>query len=489
MSNGHQMIRNYFKDDLFVRNRSAASKRNNTFVRAILITAMICYVFLFIMSFGNGGYAEMRKLYVTLLIVFLVLLTVSLIGKEKTASPVFYIFICSFVGLCTYSSSFIFPDSVSVMVLLALFGFPALLIDKNWRVNAVSILMASIYLIITSFYKTSASYSEELLNVICFTLFGCIVGGITRKAQLQNFDTMDKLRISREQYRIAMEHSNEIICEFDVARRCIIMEPEAAKLYHETSHEYSVPYEPINEGLIDKDSINTYVDFFESIIRGDRKGKAEFLRRTAEGWRWQNATFTTIFSDEGKPLSAIISFVDVTEQRMHDAAQKRKAEMDGLTGIYNRETTEAIINQALAEDAQGALMLIDLDDFKAINDSLGHPQGDITLRAVANILKNRFRQTDVVGRIGGDEFAVFMKGKITQATVSDIVDKLMPQIREYRAGEHGERRISVSIGIALQNEEGLSFDALYKRADVALYSAKGNGKNQYTFYVDGKGIS
>ena len=164
---------------------------------------------------------------------------------------------------------------------------------------------------------------------------------------------------------------------------------------------------------------------------------------------------------------------------------KKLAERDQLTGLYNRSTCENIIRETLNSSDPGAdvhaLLVIDMDNFKMINDTFGHMEGDAALVRLASGLSRLFRTGDVVGRLGGDEFFVFM----TNCTDGDAPLQKARQIGQlfkntYRVND-AEVNISASIGIALFPREGISFAALYKSADDALYEAKRRGKGGYAF--------
>lgn len=170
---------------------------------------------------------------------------------------------------------------------------------------------------------------------------------------------------------------------------------------------------------------------------------------------------------------------------------KNEAESDLLTGLLNKKTFErSVANMVLnhSRDEKGALLIIDLDNFKGINDNLGHMVGDQVLAKVADKMRETFRQQDYLGRIGGDEFAVYLMF----SNISDIEERR--EIICNRAEQFGrsvgniaaeiekEATISCSIGIAMDPEHGLNYNQLYQNADQALYQSKEGGKNRYHIY-------
>jgi diguanylate cyclase (GGDEF)-like protein len=189
---------------------------------------------------------------------------------------------------------------------------------------------------------------------------------------------------------------------------------------------------------------------------------------------------------------------DITEQRMHEARLSQLANFDSLTGLPNRGMFRTLLQQAIVEaqeTGQGfALMFLDLDRFKVINDSLGHEVGDKLLQQVASRLIGQLRQGDAVVhigvdqadgtvfRLGGDEFTVLLR-KVSQresaaAVAQRILDSMAAPVR---IGEE-QLYISTSIGISMYPEDGGDIDRLVKQADVAMYRAKAQGRNTYCFF-------
>ena len=181
---------------------------------------------------------------------------------------------------------------------------------------------------------------------------------------------------------------------------------------------------------------------------------------------------------------AFFHLTDVTKEKNEQMEILQRSEQDGMTGLLNRATTEKRVRDILSHSTdRGILILLDLDDLKNINDLFGHSEGDRAIRSVADTLKNHFREGDIIGRIGGDEFLIYLPGAATnQDAISASVSNLLRKLTRMPVGENNERRLHCSLGAAAQLS-GDSFDSLFKRADVALYSVKRSGKNNYAFYV------
>lgn len=166
------------------------------------------------------------------------------------------------------------------------------------------------------------------------------------------------------------------------------------------------------------------------------------------------------------------------EERMRDQMQR-----DPMTGLYNKVATQEISRRLLEEnpDRQFAFFILDIDNFKQVNDQCGHTVGDEAIVRFATLLFSRFRDSDIVGRIGGDEFAVFLavpdRGWV-ERKAADLVSAL------HTVSTSGwyTYKLSASIGIALSPDDGTTFEALYKKADAALYEVKQRGRNGFQIY-------
>ena len=177
-----------------------------------------------------------------------------------------------------------------------------------------------------------------------------------------------------------------------------------------------------------------------------------------------------------KVLGTISVLRDVTEQRVKNDLLKYRAERDGLLDIYNRHTFIELVNQALAHTGSDVcLIFYDLDDFKKVNDNFGHMAGDYVLKEVCRCVTDKLSGQDLLGRIGGEEFAIFMRGVSPEDSVK-IAETLRRGIEQHTFEYQGlQLHVTVSIGLAVGR--GASFDQLYQRADDMLYKAKEAGKN------------
>ena len=183
--------------------------------------------------------------------------------------------------------------------------------------------------------------------------------------------------------------------------------------------------------------------------------------------------------------------MDITERAEREDAFRFQAEHDPLTGLNNRTVfmkhLDNYLKQFSLQKCMMAVMFIDLDEFKRVNDTYGHGVGDKLLKLVSARLLSNLRESDVVSRLGGDEFAILLPFIKSRKSVNQIVKKILVEIHlPYQIGNHSIV-ISTSLGISFFPDDGGEAEGLIKKADLALYQAKSHGKNQYFYYRKGMG--
>jgi len=163
-----------------------------------------------------------------------------------------------------------------------------------------------------------------------------------------------------------------------------------------------------------------------------------------------------------------------------------KADTDLLTGLNNKLATERKIKEFMQHNPneQSMMFVLDIDNFKKINDTMGHAFGDEVLRSLGLQITVMFRITDIVGRTGGDEFIIFLKSIKDEVTLKKEAEKVARFFHGFKTGEYVKYSATASIGVAIFPRDGKDFETIYKAADQALYMAKKRGKNQLAFYHD-----
>ena len=191
--------------------------------------------------------------------------------------------------------------------------------------------------------------------------------------------------------------------------------------------------------------------------------------------------FITVF---GMLIAAVIFYI-VYKNRQEKARLLKRAQRDALTGLYNKKTTEDMIERFLeenGEDSYNGLLIMDVDYFKQVNDTYGHIVGDKVLKSFGRLLAKLFREQDIIGRIGGDEFMVLIRNINDVEIARSRVKKLIEEVRALQIPELAGNGITISVGIAYAPDHGPTFMELYRHADTALYQVKRGGRNGFSVY-------
>lgn len=200
---------------------------------------------------------------------------------------------------------------------------------------------------------------------------------------------------------------------------------------------------------------------------------------------WTLDNKSLIRDAEGNPLYFVVQLQDITKQKKAEEQLTYKAYYDSLTGLLNRNQLEYNIDQLIKSVQRHhqtfAVFFLDLDNFKLINDSLGHDAGDRLLEIVASRLKNTSRVSDVVGRLGGDEFILVLKELRNLESAALFAEKIIDNLSKPILIKGHELFVTTSIGIAFYPSDGQDYQTLIKNADSALYRAKEKGRNNYQF--------
>lgn len=256
-------------------------------------------------------------------------------------------------------------------------------------------------------------------------------------------------------------------------------------------------------GYVPEELLNSPTLYQSYIHPGDRtkvqSTMAEMLRKNASARtienrmlistgesRWVETRYTPVRDTNGRLIEVEGIMIDITERKVAEEKIALLARTDPLTGLANRATFGDRLRQALAAMKRGtapfAVLYLDLDRFKEINDTLGHPVGDKLLQAVADRLRAVTRKTDLVARLGGDEFSILQSDAVDSSNPSTLADKLVEEVSAPYHIDGNELRIGVSIGISLASADVDDPEIFMGQADKALYRAKEEGRGQYRFY-------
>lgn len=304
--------------------------------------------------------------------------------------------------------------------------------------------------------------------------FHCILVDITEGKLAQ-----EKLRRALEKHRIITNQTNDIIFEWDIVHDHFTFSSNWEKKFgYQPMHENNTEMLVKNSHLHPEDGARIRESL--SHIRSGHPYEVYDvrIRDGHDKYVWCQARMTTQFDEQGKAISAIGVLIDIDRMKKQSEKLKQKAEQDSLTKLLNKETSQDFIEDAINHsNAQHAVMIIDIDDFKKVNDTMGHLFGDAFLSEAAVRLKQLFRGSDIVGRIGGDEFIALIRDIRSSEDAQKKAEEIIHAVRSLHVDETMPFEVSCSIGIALYPECGTTFNELYHRADLALYKAKSEGKN------------
>lgn len=299
------------------------------------------------------------------------------------------------------------------------------------------------------------------------------------------------LQCNLERYQIIASQTDDIIFEWDLEKDSI----SYSENWEGKFGCPAIPDPPDSSGIwnerIYPEDQPEMCRLMRSIRNGAPYDEAEIRLADRDGryiWCRMRITLQSMEGEERRRAVGVI--IDIDASMRQTQKLRRMAEQDILTGIYNRGKSQELITRILANlkpNEKAAFFLLDVDDFKQINDRYGHQKGDAVLSDVASVLQRTFRTGDVVGRIGGDEFCVFLSGVWDRRVLGKKAEDVLKVFRGFLTSK-GRRRFSCSIGISVYPDDGKDYGTLFQNADIALYWAKEKGKNGYSFYQNKMGL-
>lgn len=287
----------------------------------------------------------------------------------------------------------------------------------------------------------------------------------------------------RLQARI-FENSEESILITDIDRRILSVNPAFCKITGYAENEVlGQPQEFLRSA---KHPTSFYADIWAHVDReGHWQGEVWARRKNGEdfpGW----ASISLVRNRDGQISHYFSMFTDITDRKRAEERIHYLAYYDDLTGLPNRALLNKLIDQALVEARRnrlhGAILFVDLNRFKPINDTLGHDVGDRLLKQVAERLRDAVRAEDVVARMGGDEFVVGLFDITRREHAAVVAQKLLAALDPPFWVEEHELKAGAAIGISIYPRDGFDTESLLRMADIAMYRAKQSGQDSYAFY-------
>ncbi len=303
-------------------------------------------------------------------------------------------------------------------------------------------------------------------------------------------DAQMALRKTMEQQELVMAQSRDIVFEFDMIEDRMVCS---------SRWEERFGFRPISEHFMERietasrlhpDDISLFREKMDRLKNG--APFVEFTLRVADSkgrYQWSLVRAALRLNEQGEPAAALGVFIDVDNEVHKSHMMALNADRDSLTKLLNKEACRRAVEHELADregETISVMAIIDLDNFKEVNDNNGHLFGDAVLAKTAGEISRMFRGTDVVGRIGGDEFLVFLPCVVSQDPAIRRLEILVETLQKFLTEFTGQSSISCSVGVAFTPEDGTAYEELFQRADRALYQAKHMGKGRCCIYSDVK---
>ncbi len=306
---------------------------------------------------------------------------------------------------------------------------------------------------------------------------------ITEQKKMQ-----EMLRMDRERYRIASELSHDVLFDYFIDTDKMVYTNKFKDLFGRSPiiQDYVKGcYQ--RKDLVHPDDYGIFIEFCSSLSEGKEFIKAEYRMKDCHNdFIWCQIMGKTIYGEDNKPIRVTGKIVNVDYQKRELDSLEYKATRDPLTGVYNREVTIKKIEKYINGNKNGKhiLMIIDFDDFKQVNDNYGHLVGDKVLIYVIGRIKQLFTEGEIIGRIGGDEFVVFIGYVDNDEDIMNKANLLISALNTTYIDDACEIPISGSVGIASYPKEGIHYEQLIQSADKAMYCVKNKGKNDYMIYSE-----
>ncbi|MFD0463277.1 putative bifunctional diguanylate cyclase/phosphodiesterase [Microvirga aerilata] len=292
-----------------------------------------------------------------------------------------------------------------------------------------------------------------------------------------------RLSLQNERFNAALNNMSQGLCMFDADQRLIISNRRMVEVLRVPEHVLAKGAS-LGEMVSRAEEASMDLSVLDTVpILTDSRGFAASLRQTSDG-RSIAIAYQRV-TDGGW----VATYEDVTERKQHEERVAYLANHDTLTGLPNRARFQLDLNEALAESAitgrSIALLCLDLDRFKAINDTLGHHVGDLLLQEVAQRIMGVLRHGDTVARLGGDEFSIITRNMRVRQDAAHLAERIIEAVRAPYDLEGHRIIVETSIGIAVCPDDSVDGEQLLRQADFGLYRTKSDGRGSYRFFEAG----
>jgi diguanylate cyclase (GGDEF)-like protein/PAS domain S-box-containing protein len=305
-----------------------------------------------------------------------------------------------------------------------------------------------------------------------------------------NEKLLEEIKVQKNRFELAVEGTLDGLWDWNMQTNEMFFSSRFATMLGYSEDELPNTVEAWSS-LLHPDDVDGAFKIVNRYLAQQGKGTYEntFRMRTKDGnWRWITGRGKAQFDSDGKPLRFVGFNTDISEQIAHQQQLEFMAKHDTLTKLPNRFLFSELLGLAMRNVKRNkehlALLFVDLDGFKTINDTFGHRAGDELLCVVAQRMEDIVRENDIVARIGGDEFIIVINNLKNTNEFLPVIERLLKGLSEDVVYEKDILKISASIGISLYpQEQDISNEVLLHQADEAMYEAKMAGKNKYSFYT------
>lgn len=301
--------------------------------------------------------------------------------------------------------------------------------------------------------------------------------------KLRHLYVLVKFKTENDYLYVLQELCDDLLYRIDMKTKMLYFQETAAKGYGMPAIIHNFPESATKNGIIHPSDIEGYQEYGRSLINGVAGTHEARMLMKSGNYDYHKFISKIRYDINGVAVEIVGKGVNV--QRTKDL--EVKATVDKLTGALNKDCFEVKVKELLSRSSNSsehALFFLDLDNFKGINDGQGHAFGDFLLSTVGKRLRSMVRDTDFVGRVGGDEFVVFLNSFADETLVKERGQMILESIAREYVHSLGRAKISCSIGMALYPQHGCDFETLYQNADKALYQSKGLGKNRASIYSE-----
>ncbi len=309
-------------------------------------------------------------------------------------------------------------------------------------------------------------------------LIRSIVEDISEQKQI-----IEQSLISAESLRLLLDISGNSLFDLDLGRGLIAFSQQFSERYGWPQTLDHFPQSVLDDQLVAEEDTPAFLSFVDRLYDGHTSSEAEFRLREKSGqYRWVDVVAAVVFDKNNAAVKVVGKLEDIDKQKRSLEALQQQSLRDSFTGLYNKAASAHLIDEMLDRSrpgSMGALFIVDVDNFKSLNDTLGHPMGDMALKDLSAELNALFRANDIVGRLGGDEFIVYMDNVREYDNCYQKAAAVCAAFRRSYGPPSYAIKLSASVGVALYPESGTDYAALYEKADEALYEAKRGGKNRF----------